>query len=312
MNGWKLNSWKLNKVLIVGCGDLGATVAVQLSQLGLETIGLKRNLMNIHGVDIIQADVTRPETLISLSEIQPDILIYCVAANGQTDEQYKAQYVDGLRNVLTTQQQNTQLKHVFFVSSTRVYGQATDELLSEADIAMPADFGGKRLLEAENLLKEFCLGNLPRKSPDKLQGNFVGHTVLRLSGIYGPGRLRMINLAKTPENWPVQNSWTNRIHRDDAAAFVVFLVKQVLADVPVEPCYIVTDSMPVSQYEVLVWIAERLHLETPYKPSNHPSNTPDVKGGKRLCNQALLASGFHLQYPDFKTGYQTLLESVSI
>ena len=276
----------MNKVLVVGCGDLGATVAVRLAELGFETIGLKRRSANIKGITVIQADVTQPETLISLHEIQPDILIYCVAASGQTDEQYKAQYVDGLRNILASQQQNSTLKHVFFVSSTRVYGQATDELLSEADVATPADFGGERLLEAENLLNNLS----------------CGHTALRLSGIYGPGRLRMINLAKLPENWPAHNSWTNRIHRDDAAAFIVFLVQQAVAANPIENCYIVTDSKPASQYEVLGWIAERLN-------TNKPSNTPAVEGGKRLSNQAMLATGFQLQYSDFKTGYQALLES---
>lgn len=276
----------MSKVLIVGCGDLGATVAIQLAELGFETVGLKRKPTNIEGVAIIQADVTHPETLGSLNEIQPDIIIYCVAANGQTDEQYKAQYVDGLRNVLQTQEKNPRLEHVFFVSSTRVYGQVTDELLSEASIAIPADFGGERLLEAENLLKNIaCQG-----------------TALRLSGIYGPGRLRMLNLAKSPENWPLQNSWTNRIHRDDAAAFIVFLVQQVLAGNPIKPCYIVTDSKPVSQYEVLDWIATKLE-------TIKPTMTPDVMGGKRLSNQAMLATGFNLQYPDYQAGYQALLDA---
>ncbi|MBA3696564.1 MAG: sugar nucleotide-binding protein [Methylotenera sp.] len=274
----------MNKVLLVGCGDLGATVAMLLARLGLETIGLKRSPANIEGVRIIQADVTQTETLNPLEQIQAAIVIYCVAANGQTDEQYKAQYVDGFRNVLATQKDNPKLQHVFFVSSSRVYGQTTHDLLDEADAAIPADFGGERLLEAENLLK-----NITCKS-----------TVLRLSGIYGPGRLRMLNLAKSPNNWPVQNSWTNRIHRDDAAAFMVFLVQLVLAGNTIKPCYIVTDSKPVSQYEVLGWIADR--LATP-----KATNIPLVEGGKRLSNQTMRASGFKLQYPDFKSGYQALL-----
>jgi nucleoside-diphosphate-sugar epimerase len=276
----------MSKLLIVGCGDLGAAVAVQLAELGFETIGLKRTLADIPGVSIILADVTQPETLHSLRETQPDIIVYCVAANGQTDEQYKAQYVDGLRNVLNTQQENSKLKHVFFVSSTRVYGQVTEELLSEETTALPADFGGLRLLEAENLLNNISCGS----------------TVLRLSGIYGPGRLRMIKLAQS-QNWPADNSWTNRIHRDDAASFIVFLLQKAMASDPIEPCYIVTDSKPASQYEVLSWIANRLNLSP-------PPITPNISSGKRLSNRLLLVSGFQLRYPDFKAGYQTLLESI--
>lgn len=276
------------KVLIVGCGDLGGAVAKQLSNLGFDTVGVRRSNSSIEGVTIIQADVTHPASLIDLKYIQPEILIYCVAANGQTDEQYKAHYVDGLRQVLSMQSDNSKLKHVFIVSSTRVYGQQTDALLDESTPVMPADFGGVRLLEAESLLNSLNCNT----------------TVLRLSGIYGVGRLRMINMAKSPENWPAQNSWTNRIHRDDAAAFMVFLVQQVSTNAAIQSCYIVTDSKPSRQYEVLNWIANQMQIKVETK-------TPVLEGGMRLSNQAMLNSGFRLQYPDFKAGYHALLSDIS-
>jgi len=283
------------QVLIVGCGDLGSEVARQLVALDIQTIAVRRSANQLHGVTFIQADVTHASSLAPLEAAQPEILIYCVAAGGQTDEQYKAQYVDGLRNVLATQTKNSNLKHVFFVSSTRVYGQSSEKdigkLIDEADAAIAVDFGGYRLLEAESLLLPLACSN----------------TVLRLSGIYGPGRLRMINLAKSSSTWPQQNSWTNRIHRDDAAAFIVFLVRRALEDAAVlhtvmtRTCYIVSDSKPAPQYEVLNWIAGKLNI-------SRPSNVnPPIEGGKRLSNQTMLATGFTLQYPDYQTGYQTLL-----
>lgn len=276
----------MTQVLIVGYGDLGSTVASQLAALDIQAIGVRRSAC---GTDIIQADVTQPASLEALKLVKPEILIYCVAANGQTDAQYKAHYVDGLRNVLATQVHNGRLKHVFFVSSSRVYGQVTDELLDESVVAVPSDFGGVRLLEAERLLNTLDTNS----------------TVLRLSGIYGEGRLRMINLAQSPENWPAQNSWSNRIHRDDAAAFMVFLVQQVLAGKNIKDCYIVTDSMPVLQYEVLFWLANQLNIKLPKTLSLNQS--PSVEGGKRLNNQTMLSTGFRFQYPDYKAGYQALL-----
>ena len=277
------------KVLIVGYGDLGREVACQLARNGIKAIGVRRSVQstpdnaNSHEVTVISADVTQPMSLAMLAGIEPEIIVYCVAASGQSDAEYKAAYVDGLRNVLATQQHNLQLKHVLFVSSTRVYGQDTVQLIDESIPAVPADFGGERLLEAEHLLQTLA----------------CGATVLRLSGIYGPGRLRMLNLARSPENWPKQNIWSNRIHRDDAAAFIVFLIRQVLAGGDVQDCYIVTDSKPVPQYEVLEWLAAQLQTE---KPKPLPAS-----GGKRLNNKALLASGFELQYPDYQAGYKTLL-----
>ncbi|MDO9050772.1 MAG: SDR family oxidoreductase [Methylotenera sp.] len=271
------------KILIIGCGDLGTAVAQQLVQSGVYTIGVRRSAVVIDGVLIIQADVTQPDTLESLRAIQPEIVVYCVAAEAQMDAAYKAAYVDGLRHVLATQISNPNLKHVFFVSSTRVYGQNTDTLLDESILATPADFGGERLLEAESLLQSLA----------------CPATTLRLSGIYGPRRLRMINLAQSPERWPHQNSWSNRIHRDDAAAFIVFLIQQVLAGITPQACYVVTDSQPVTQYEVLNWIAAKLGVA--------PQTIPAAAEGKRLSNQAMLATGFQLQYPTYQAGYQALL-----
>jgi nucleoside-diphosphate-sugar epimerase len=272
------------KILIVGCGDLGSVVASQINVLGMQAIGVRRHAQEIEGVTIIQADVTEPSTLVPLTSLQPEVLIYCVAASAQTDDSYKVAYVDGLRHVLATQVGNKHLKHVFFVSSTRVYGQVTADLLSESTLPMPADFGGERLLEAESLLSALS----------------CKATALRLSGIYGPGRLHMIKLAQSPARWSQHDSWSNRIHRDDAASFIVYLVKQALSASPLLPCYIVTDSKPVSQYEVLNWIANKLHIDVQLPFS-------DVEGGKRLSNQAMMETGFKLQYPDYQAGYQALL-----
>lgn len=279
------------KILIVGCGDLGAAMAVRLQQAQHEVIGVRISSKPLPaGIQQIQADVTHADTLQTLVTLNAEIIIYCIAAGAQTDAAYEAQYVTGLRNVLATQTNNQKLQHVFFVSSSRVYGQATTELINEGMSAVATDFGGERLLEAEALL-----GALSGKA-----------TVCRLSGIYGPGRLRMINLAKSASAWPQHNSWSNRIHRDDAADFIVFLVAQVIAEKAILPCYIVTDSNPVSQYEVLNWIAEKMQAG-PYLAIDKPA-----AGGKRLSNAALLASGYKLQYPDYKIGYQALLDEIAV
>lgn len=280
------------KILIAGCGDLGCAVAARLNVQDFDLYGLRCSDKPLPaGIKPIRADVTQPASLQALASLAPDILLYCVAADAQTDESYEAHYVQGLRNVLNALIPAASLKHVFFVSSTRVYGQQVgkdqqpDDLLDETTPAIPADFGGERLLQAEALLNTIA----------------CPATVLRLSGIYGPGRTRMLRLARQPEQWPQQNSWTNRIHRDDAARFIVFLIQRVTMGTPVQDCYIVTDSRPATQYEVLIWLAgqqgqnfERIKL-------------PKTTGGKRLSNRRMLGEGFDLAYADYQTGYSGLL-----
>lgn len=276
------------KVLIVGCGDLGVELARQLQKQGLMPIGLRRSLSLDSSFECVQADVTQPSSLTLLSNLNPDYLVYCVAASAQTDESYRQHYVEGLRHVLNALAGATNLKHVFFVSSTRMYGQTTDALLDESTVPQAMDFGGQRLLEAENLLKH--------------SAQPWTHTALRLTGIYGPGRNRMINLAANPSHWPAQNIWTNRIHRDDAAAFIVHLIKRLLIGGTAQDCYVVTDSNPVSQYEVLHWMTAQMGMEA-------SSGVPEIVGGKRMSNQRMLSTGFSLKYPDYQVGYLAMLNT---
>lgn len=281
------------KILIIGCGDLGSAIAVQLHQPQHTVIGVRFSQQSLpNDMQTIQADVTNFDSLNLLIPLNPDILIYCVSANAYTDENYEAHYVLGLKNVLATQSENAHLQHVFFVSSTGVYGQtydpASQELFDEDTPAIAADFSGKRMQEAEALLSEF-----PCKS-----------TSLRLSGIYGKGRLALVKKAKDTSRWPETNSWSNRIHRDDAAGFISFLVQKVASQQPVESCYIVTDDMPTLQYDVLTWLANQQSVDTSHM------QTPATQGGKRLSNKRLRATGFQLQYPNFQIGYAKVLETL--
>ena len=279
------------KILIVGCGELGSTIANNL-KYEHQVIGLRRSQKSAVHMQIIQADVTQPNTLTQLENLHPNIVIYCVSADAQTDESYQAQYVTGLKNILATQANNVQLQHVFFVSSTRLYGQKTDAILDETTPAIPNDFGGERLLEAENALKDFFLHkDMPCKS-----------TSMRLSGIYGNGRLYLANMAKDPTRWPAENNWSNRIHRDDAAGFIAFLVEKAIKHEWIEATYIVTDDMPTQQYEVLQWLAKLQGVDTSH------IEIPLVSGGKRLSNKRLRETGFRLQYPNYQVGYGHILK----
>lgn len=281
-----------NRILIVGCGDLGTALAAQLCQENWQVTGLSRAQKTAFHPNFssIAGDVSRAETLKSLSDMHPEILVYCVAADAQTDAAYQTQYVEGLKNVLATQVNNQHLRAIFFVSSTRVYGQTSDDWLDENTLPEPADFGGERLLEAEQVLKSFVGASTNCQK-----------IALRLSGIYGPDRTRMLRLAQTPDAWPPQNGWTNRIHRDDAAVLLAHLAIKAMAGEVLPPCLVVTDSQPSPQWEVLTWLANEMGVEKITR------TTPQISGGKKMRNHAMLATGFQLQYPDYQTGYATLL-----
>jgi dTDP-4-dehydrorhamnose reductase len=112
----------------------------------------------------------------------------------------------------------------------------------------------------------------------------------------------MLKLAANLSSWPIQNTWSNRIHRDDAAAFIVHLIKMVLDGQSVQDFYVVTDSCPVSQYEVLHWIAAQMGMDV-------GTEIPEIIGGKRMSNQRMLSTGFSLKFSDYKAGYSAMLNS---
>ena len=276
------------KILIVGCGQLGFSIVKNADPDIFKLYGFSRSLRKSPpSIEMHQVDILKTEAIDAIKLINPEIIIYAVSADTQSIESYQEHYVAGLKNTYEAILELDHFKHLFFVSSTRVYGQKTTKILSELDIAEPSDYGGEALMEAETVARQL---------KDKA-------TILRLSGIYGPNRKRMIQLAQSnPGNWPATNNWSNRIHEEDAARFIVFLMKRIMMNESIEPLYLVTDGVPTKQYDVLTWIRNRLQLTT------DTIELPILESGKQLQSVLLNQTGFVLKYPDFTYGYEAIID----
>ena len=276
------------KVLIVGCGQLGFSIVKNADSDVFKLYGFSRSLRKSPAsIEMHQVDILKIEAIDVIKLINPEIIIYAVSADTQSIESYQDHYVVGLKKTYEAILKLDHFKHLFFVSSTRVYGQKTTKILSELDIAEPSDYGGEALMEAETVARQL---------KDKA-------TILRLSGIYGPNRKRMIQLAQSnPGNWPATNNWSNRIHEEDAARFIVFLMKRIMMNESIEPLYLVTDGVPTKQYDVLTWIRNRLQLTT------DTIELPILESGKQLQSVLLNQTGFVLKYPDFMYGYEAIID----
>jgi nucleoside-diphosphate-sugar epimerase len=276
------------KVLIIGCGQLGFSIVNNADSDVFKLYGFSRSLRKSPAsIEMHQVDILKTEAIDAIKLVNPEIIIYAVSADTQSIESYQDHYVLGLKKTYEAILELDHFKHLFFVSSTRVYGQKTTKILSELDIAEPSDYGGEALMEAETVARQL---------KDKA-------TILRLSGIYGPNRKRMIQLAQSnPGNWPATNNWSNRIHEEDAARFIVFLMKRIMMKESIEPLYLVTDGVPTKQYDVLTWIRNRLQLTT------DTIELPILESGKQLQSVLLNQTGFVLKYPDFTYGYEAIID----
>ncbi len=276
------------RVLIIGCGQLGFSIVNNADSDVFKLYGFSRSLRKSPAsIEMHQVDILKTEAIDAIKLVNPEIIIYAVSADTQSIESYQDHYVLGLKKTYEAILELNHFKHLFFVSSTRVYGQKTTKILSELDIAEPSDYGGEALMEAETVARQL---------KDKA-------TILRLSGIYGPNRKRMIQLAQSnPGNWPATNNWSNRIHEEDAARFIVFLMKRIMMQESIEPLYLVTDGVPTKQYDVLTWIRNRLQLTT------DTIELPILESGKQLQSVLLNQTGFVLKYPDFTYGYEAIID----
>jgi len=276
--------------MIVGCGYVGAALANVLAARGDQVWGLRRTpAPSCEGIQYVVADVSRPDTLRWPDGL--DRLVYAVSADASTEVAYRAAYVTGLGHVLDTLKQQRQTPRVTFVSSTGVYHQDDGSWLNEESPTQPRGFSGQLLLEGESLLRA---SGLPA-------------TVVRLSGIYGPGRERLIDTVRHGSARRVRDSKAvlNHIHRDDCAGAIA----HVLSLPAPAQLYLATDNEPAYKNELLGWIAQQLGVGAPPEVDAEPSTAIHRGGHRFYSNQRLRDSGYVFQYPTYREGYGSLIAS---
>ena len=269
-------------VLLIGCGDLGADIGLRLAALDHRVLAIRRHADRVPSpLRGFSADLTRD--LPELPPLDLGLLAVALTARPRSEESYRATYVDGMARALDAVAAAGQLpRRAVLVSSTGVHGDVgPQELIDESATPQPADGPARMLLEAEKVFHD----------------RVPGGTVLRLSGLYGHGSTHLIDQVRDGRITD-PHRWTNRIHRDDAAAAVVHLLTR---DEAPGPLYIGTDDEPAQLGTVAAFIASCLGVEPP------PPADPGQGHGKRLGNALLRASGWAPEHPTFRQGYASQL-----
>ncbi|WP_020679497.1 SDR family oxidoreductase [Marinobacterium rhizophilum] len=275
------------QILIAGCGDVGSTLGLALQARGHNVFGLRRTINQLPaGIQGIAGDLADPASL--QGRLPPcDILVYCAAASQHDEAGYRSAYLEGLRNVLDALAQPPRL--LLFTSSSGVYHQADGSWVNEQSPTHPDRFSGQIMLQAEALALN----------------SGIDATVVRFSGIYGPGRNQLINQVRSGIAAPAQpEHYSNRIHRDDCAGVLRHLIGLYLQGTPLEPLYLASDDVPAPLHEVSQWLAAAMGLEI------HTTKLMRRGGSKRCSNALIRASGYHFIYPDYRAGYSALLRDM--
>jgi nucleoside-diphosphate-sugar epimerase len=274
------------KLLHLGFGDLGMQLVPLLDSSAYSITGVCRRAyaQNYSHLRIRNHDLFQRETFTELLQQAFDVIVISMTPAVRSDEGYQQAYVQTCDYLIQQLQQvNWRPRLILFVSSTSVYAQSSGEWVDENSLTEPTEFNGKRLLEAEARLR---------------QSGFPV-CVVRFSGIYGPGRDRLINQVKTGK-LSASNAYTNRIHIEDCARVLAHLI-QLQKVKSLESVYLASDSCPATLNQVHLWLAEKMAIK------NSTIAGESVPGGKRISNSRLLSSGFEFLYEGFEEGYSKLI-----
>lgn len=278
----------MGQVLIAGCGYVGSQAGLFLQGKGRTVVGLRRNVASIPpSIPRISADLVTGTGLDTIPE-DVDQLLYAASPGDGSEESYRQAYLDGparLNELFKARGQN--IRRAVLLSSTGIYGDRGGDWVDEDTPPEPDTITGKVLEAAE------------RAFLDGWQGTGV---VLRLGGIYGPGRTRLLEMvrsgrARCPGGDTV---YSNRIHRDDAARASIFLLDHPHAS----GVYLGVDTEPADLCTIYRWMASEMGAPTP--DSGGPERT---RSNKRCSGARLREMGFLYTFPTFRHGYSQLLQA---
>lgn len=246
-------------------------------------VGLRRSGILPSPLETFRADLTDPNSLGEVGRLAPDALVYLPTPDARTAGEYLKVYRDGLANLLDRLPQPPE--RVLWVGSTAVHAESGEQWQDETSAPDPEAWNGQVLLQSEQWIGQ----------------NVPGAIVLRLGGLYGPGRDWMLRRARAGERCRSRPPhWTNRIHVDDAAA----AIDHLLGLLDPAQLYLGVDQEPATDCQVLHYLAGRLGLPDAALEDD-PGAGPAT--GKRLSSRRLRETGFRFRYPSFREGYDALI-----
>lgn len=285
------------EVLIVGCGDLGQRLARRLLAQGRGVRALVRSAASAQALarQSIQAtavDLDREDSAADADEI------YWFApppAQGATDPRLR-RWLDGLA---------PRARRIVYVSTSGVYGDCAGRWIAEDEPLKPQTDRGRRRLDAERTLLE-CSARIHSEP-----------VILRVPGIYGPGRLPVERLKQglpVVEDGGVDSErrWTNRIHVDDLAEAALAAMARGRAGA----AYHVADGHPTTMSDYFTRCARLLGLPEPPRIALSeararlgPALMSFVDESRRLLNLRMREElGVVLRYPDLASGLPDCVE----
>ncbi len=291
--------------LIVGCGYVGSRVAG--SDLALaEIVSLPSHDRTSAQMNAEHRHHRRslPMSLIPIhcrALPDADVWLHAVAFDRASPLPRRAVTVDGLRNVLDVAARKA--RKFIHLSTASVYGTSDGSWVDELTPCEPMTEAGQLALEAERLVSDFNMRVASHQSTA---------TILRLAGIYGPGRLiaRVDQLRERALIPGTGDSWLNLIHVDD----IVQIAERVAWVERPDELYLVADDQPLARREFYSEVARLKNTPLPCfecdsdvgssEFSTQPVSNGRTQGLNKRCRNTKIREGLQVEllHPSIHSG----------
>ncbi|HEY4541799.1 MAG TPA: SDR family oxidoreductase [Noviherbaspirillum sp.] len=274
----------LPRLLIVGCGDVGLRLLPLLrTRFRVFAVTSQRERcaeLRAAGAVPVVADLDRPHTLARLAGLAPYVVHLAPPAS------------QGPKDVRTHRLAAILPEHarLVYVSTSGVYGDCGGEWVQESRPLRPQSARGQRRADAEQVLRAWA-----RRRQARLG-------ILRVPGIYADDRLPVERLTRgTPALRPEDDVYTNHIHADDLARFIVAALFRAAPN----RVYHASDDSEMRMGEYFDAVADALALPRPprlpraeLQRTISPLLLSFMSESRRLDNTRIKAElGVRLRYP---------------
>jgi nucleoside-diphosphate-sugar epimerase len=204
--------FRRERVLVIGCGDVGLRVVRALGKRvvirALTSSPDRAPLLRQSGVTPLYGNLDAPRSLARLAALGTRVLHLAPPAREHAGAWWRDFRTQALLRALSLR---TPARSLVYASTTGVYGDCKGELVPESRVVQPRTPRAQRRVDAERLVRHF--GRAMR----------VRASLLRIPGIYAsdrPGGARERLLQGSPVLDSKDDVFTNHIHADDLARVV--------------------------------------------------------------------------------------------
>ena len=264
-------------LVVLGAGYVGGAVAAHAIRAGAKVTVLTRNVgkateLSDGGCEVVIGSLENSEWHDQIKE--PDLVLNSVSAGGGGIKGYRMSYLEGARSILCWQNGSSSNATIVYTGSTSVYPQGEGAIVAEDDRVEGESERSQILIKTESLIEQW-----PGRS-----------RVLRLAGIYGPGRHYLLDQlrAGVGELPGAGDHHLNLIHRDDAVSAIFAAFRD--RDSAPHRVFNVVDDGRARKREIVAWLADSIGVKLPVFDGNaigqRSANRPDrIISNQRIKNE---------------------------